>query len=194
MQRPFVLVLVAFAFAMNSGCEKPPSEPVYDGKPPSEPVYDGKPAGYWKAEMRKWTAQQPGAKLPPVLEGGEEAVPVLIELVKEVDLWVRVLAIRSLARIGPAARDAVPVLITALEDHRIVDSFDVPGGEGFGMDWALLPVYREAAEALGAIGPAAQAAVPALRKVRPTDRRDYTTSTIDAALKRINPQVRPPEE
>jgi HEAT repeat protein len=149
-----------------------------------EPFYEGMPASYWKDEMRKWVAN--ASARPRVLDGGKEAVPVLIELVKGDDLWGRVLAIRALARIGPDARDAVPTLMKVLEDRRPVDPFDEPGIT-LGMDWAVWPVYREAAGALGDIGPDAIAAFPALLRLRPTDGSDYTSSTIDAALKLIDP-------
>jgi hypothetical protein len=171
-----------------------------------EPFYEHMPASYWKAKMRVWTAKdfkpppapiswllqlvgnQAGPSRPRVLDGGREAVPVLIELVKEDDLWVRILAIRSLARIGPEAQEAVPALIAALGDRRPVDPFDEPGTT-LGMDWAVWPAYREAAEALGAIGPDAKDAVPALLRLRPTNHQDYTSSTIDDALKRVDPEA-----
>jgi HEAT repeat protein len=159
--------------------------------------------------MRAWTAKDPkpppglitwllrltgtgsGPSRPHVLDGGKEAVPVLIELVREEEPWVRILAIRSLGRIGPEAREAVPALIEVLGDSRIFDSFDEPRWDWEGgslSDWACLPVYQEAAAALGAIGPDAKAAVPDLIKLRRTDGgNDYTSSTIDHALKGIDP-------
>lgn len=171
----------------------------------NEPYYDHMPASYWKDQMRAWTAKDP--KPPPaaitrllqlagigsrpsrprVLDGGKEAVPVLIELVKEEKLWIRILAIRSLGRIGPEAREAVPSLIAVLGDGRIFDDYDDPENPVF-MDWWCGPVYHEAAAALGAIGPEAKTAVPELIKMRRTDGgNDYTSSTIDYALKRIDP-------
>jgi hypothetical protein len=170
----------------------------------NEPFYDHRPASYWKDQMRAWIANESkpppavtawlprlagtdsGPSRPRVLDGGKEAVPVLIELVEEEDVWVRTLAIRSLARIGPEAREAVPALITVLGDNRAVDPSDEPGAV-LGSDWAIWPVYREAAEALGAIGPDAKGAVPDLIKLRPTGSHDYTSSTIDHALKHIDP-------
>jgi hypothetical protein len=181
--------LVAFAVLLALVCAvvlaSPSGRYALLGLVRNEPFYDGMPASYWKDEMRKWTAN--ASSWPRVLDGGKEAVPVLIELVKGNDLWGRVLAIRALARIGPDARDAVPTLITILEDRRPVDPHDEPGCV-LGSDWAVWPVYREAAGALGDIGPDAIDAFPALLRLRPTDgSRNYTASTVDAALKLIDP-------
>ena len=48
--------------------------------------------------------------------GDPDAVPVLIELLKDDNSVVRQEAILILARIGPAARDALPALQQALKD------------------------------------------------------------------------------
>jgi hypothetical protein len=200
--------LVRIGILLVGGCavvlSAPPSRYVLVGLLRNEPFYDRMPASYWKDHMRAWTAKEwkpppaviawllrlagigSGPSKPRVLDGGKEAVPVLVELVKEKDLWVRTLAMRSLARIGPEAREAVPALIAVLDDNRAVDPFDEPG-VGLGTDWAVWPVYREAAEALGAIGPDAKAAVPVLIELRPMGYQDYTSSTIDDALKHIDP-------
>ena len=88
----------------------------------NEPFYGHMPASYWKEQMEMWTAKQPppqpqwllwwrrifhdsGAPVrPQVLDGGTDAVPVLIELVKSNDLWTKVLAIRSLGAWDPTRK------------------------------------------------------------------------------------------
>jgi HEAT repeat protein len=68
-------------------------------------------------------------------------------------LTIRTSAIRAIGRIGPRAKDGVPLLIQALRDreetNRLVN--------GHGDD-----LWKDAAEALGSIGPAAKRAVPFL--------------------------------
>lgn len=75
---------------------------------------------------------------------GDPAVPALISALHDLkDRELRVAAARALARIGPPAQEAVPDLITALED----DDEDL---------------RKAAVHALGQIGNAASAAVPKL--------------------------------
>lgn len=75
---------------------------------------------------------------------GDPAVPALISALHDLkDRALRVAAARALARIGPPAQEAVPDLITALED----DDEDL---------------RKAAVHALGQIGNAASAAVPKL--------------------------------
>ena len=75
--------------------------------------------------------------------GGADAVPALIEVLKNGTFSLRRAAINILLRIGPAAADAVPVLVQAMKRN------EDPSVEG-----------AEAAEALGRIG--SQAAIAAL--------------------------------
>ncbi|HEY3136523.1 MAG TPA: HEAT repeat domain-containing protein, partial [Blastocatellia bacterium] len=75
------------------------------------------------------------------------------------------LAIETVGKIGPAAKDAVPVLITKLDSENTQVS------------------YR-AAMVLGNIGPAANAAVPALR-AKASGKESLLKSGAVAALKKI---------
>jgi HEAT repeat protein len=85
--------------------------------------------------------------LDPAGPGGKAIVPVLIEILRECkDYDARLGAIRRLELLGPAAAEAVPVLIALLEEKNFR--------------------HREAAiSTLGEIGPKAIAAAPALMKL-----------------------------
>jgi HEAT repeat protein len=75
------------------------------------------------------------------------AAPQLIDLLQsDGDGEIRWNAARTLGKIGPAARGAVPILVEALDDRDAL-------------------VREHAAEALGEIGPDAKSAIPALVKV-----------------------------
>ena len=84
------------------------------------------------------------------------------------DVDERLLAIKGLRKIGPAA---VPTLVAALQD-------------------AAASVRRRAAEALGGIGPAAEAAVPALVAALQND-RDAVREAAARALEGIGPAAVP---
>jgi HEAT repeat protein len=79
---------------------------------------------------------------------GRPSVPALIEILNGPDEALRVCAADALGEIGPAARDAVPRLIQAVEQPE-------PGDYGE-------TLHNQAILALGKIGPDAKAAVPIL--------------------------------
>jgi HEAT repeat protein len=97
-------------------------------------------------------------------------IPALIEALKNDKVaFVRGAAADALGGFGPMAKDAVPVLIDALQDNDFAQSF-----------------ARPVVEARGAIGPAAKEALPALRALRkkyPDD--DDLLKAIDDAIKAI---------
>ena len=78
-------------------------------------------------------------------DASASAVPVLVKFLSSKELRLRGCAVVALGRIGPKAKEAVPGLITVLQDRASSD------------------LQEDAAEALRAIGPAASAAVPALQ-------------------------------
>ena len=49
--------------------------------------------------------------------GAKDAVPALMQALKDQDEWVRGNAARALGWIGSGAKDAVPALIQALQDQ-----------------------------------------------------------------------------
>jgi HEAT repeat protein len=114
--------------------------------------------------------------LMTVAELGERAVPVLTSAVKEPKM--RDSAIRGLERIGPAAKEAVPVLLTVLSDKNpqvVADAAmalasigpdSVPATTALtGLLASTDPNVRGAAtNALGSIGPPAKGAVATLMK------------------------------
>ncbi len=81
------------------------------------------------------------------LRTGEDGIPQLVQLFKaNKSPEIRMAAVQTLAQFGPAAKEAIPELISALEDSN--------------------PVIRwTSARALGNIGPEAKKALPALEKL-----------------------------
>ena len=102
---------------------------------------------------------------------GPQAVPALIEALGDGDAHVRQGASLALGLIGPEAREAVPLLIQALE-----------GDE----DWL---VRSRAAYALGWIGPEPSEAVPALVQAL-GDESEYVRSAVADALGEFGAQAR----
>src|SRR5207253_1567306 len=111
------------------------------------------------------------------------AVPSLTRLLEDRSTVECYVAATALGRIGPGAKDAVPSLIDMLQDT---------GVRKFPYDRALLPVFSTpyeaipagtAATALGEIGPAAKAALPALQAVK--DQR--IADTVRLAIRQIDP-------
>ncbi|MGL4461992.1 MAG: HEAT repeat domain-containing protein [Planctomycetia bacterium] len=94
------------------------------------------------------------------------ATPALAAALKDGDRQVRQLAADALGRIGaPEAASAVPALADALGDEDAA-------------------VRRMAAVSLGKLGPAAAAAIPALKKTA-KDKAPIVQSAAEAALKKI---------
>src|SRR5262249_11691847 len=103
----------------------------------------------WIDRLRRPLGGKQGAEfdrlLQPLLEGDPAAVPVLIELLHQGDGGVRGTATQGLRAVGPAARDATLALARGLSDTE--------------------EVQEKSFQALAAIGPDAQAAVPALKAI-----------------------------
>ncbi len=107
----------------------------------------------------------------------KDAVPHLVELLKDPDADVRWAAAGALGMIGAAAKDAVPHLVELLKDSNTdVHRAAADALRGIGAEKDAVPhlvellkdpkllwyVRRAAADALGQIGPEAKAAVPHL--------------------------------
>jgi HEAT repeat protein len=101
----------------------------------------------------------------------KEEVPGLIAALEKGNEDVRAFAVAALGKIGPGARDAVPILVKTLTNDR------------------EQAIRRGAAEALGKIGPAAWSAATALGKaLQDTDLEMRTRAAV--ALGRIGPDAR----
>jgi hypothetical protein len=105
------------------------------------------------------------AALRPLGERGAAALDGLAALLKDPEPGVRMMAAATLASIGTKAAPAVPALLAAC---------DVPDQH--------VQVQRSLADALGAIGPDARAALPALRRLQKIPRVQWNA---DAAIERI---------
>jgi hypothetical protein len=77
----------------------------------------------------------------PLKAGDPAAVPVLLELLRDEDARIRLIAVEALSRVGANARQAVPALLTALEDEDEAVRTEAV--------WALWFIDHEAAEAAG---------------------------------------------
>ena len=94
------------------------------------------------------------------------AIPALVEGISNPDRLVRIQAISLLARFGPQAKDAVPRLISVLDEPLSSDSTTVGGGRS-ALTTFTGPAH-DAAKALGEIvpgSPMAEQAVAALSRV-----------------------------
>jgi HEAT repeat protein len=98
-------------------------------------------AGFSLPPIRQETLQETAATA--LARIGPEAIPALVQALRDADPQVRSQAALALARMGPDASPAVPALMEALSDR----------DEN---------VRRCAARALGQVGPSARAAIPAL--------------------------------
>jgi RNA polymerase sigma factor (sigma-70 family) len=113
----------------------------------------------------------------------DTAVPALTELLKDRTKLECYVAATALGRIGPAAKDAVPLLIDLLPDtveRRF--PYDRSLGQQYLSNYQCVPAGL-AATALGEIGPAAKAALPALKAVR--DQRAIEAAR--DAIRKIDP-------
>lgn len=138
-------------------------------------------------------------------QGDAMTVSELIQVLEQdKSLYHRLLAVESLERMGPAAEDSVPALITALDDPGVFGRFAVPNALaqiGPAAVPSLTKAVREnagsrvrggAATALGLIGPTAKEAVPALQEAL-HDVNDDIRLAAAQALERIGPTAKAAE-
>jgi HEAT repeat protein len=114
--------------------------------------------------------------VPALAKHGEKAVPGLIAILKEGNPSVQVPAMDALAQIGPAAKEAVPLLAEAMtegtDDKLASHAAQALGHIGAAAVPELVNVLEKgnakrvvmAARAVAQVGPAAKAAQPALVK------------------------------
>jgi HEAT repeat protein len=117
-------------------------------------------------------------------------VPALTDLVKGPDAEARIQGALALWRIDSRA-EVVPVLVRELKNtvHRRARNASLPGPLALAVSALPVPPCQQAAEALGKIGPAARAAVPALTKVLSDPRLSSYRFYYAHALARIDPQA-----
>jgi HEAT repeat protein len=135
---------------------------------PPEPVYGGERLSGWLADLDLNSAQSPLRATQAVRALGTNAIPALLRMLRAEDpLWKKGL-IAFNARQGFVH---LQISQAALLRYRAVDGFRVLGASAKDAVPALIGVMNSPADvevrssvaaALGAIGPAAAAAVPAL--------------------------------
>lgn len=106
-----------------------------------EAFYRGEPVSFWRAGVKAWAEhpivregasetdwmdgpeklvpwlhEGPGNSPLPLIGADHAAVPVLVELTKDKDAFVRVYAIHSLGKLGSKAQSAVPALLARRYD------------------------------------------------------------------------------
>jgi HEAT repeat protein len=139
--------------------------------PAPEPVYRGRTFGEWRQDLERGTPMVRERAVVALAEMGEPGVPYLVGAIGDADFNVRTLAIFSLGRLGPKAREAVPALVRTLEDR----------------DWL---VRRYAAGALGLLEATAAEAAPALARTAVQDANAQVRQTATLALGRLGPAAR----
>ena len=116
-------LLIVFA-AVLGGCNQTPA---------AEPVHKGEPLSHWVKQARdrqekfldfhhsqSWKLQSEG--FDALVEIGQPAVAPLIEMLHH-DRWeVRWMAVQSLGKIGPAAKDAFPALAETAKADKSTDA------------------------------------------------------------------------
>jgi HEAT repeat protein len=144
------------------------------------------------------------AKVGP---GAKAAVPALIEMLRrypvrerrpapgppgQAQVILRLAALHALAAIGPEATPAVPILIEALEADEPMRIAGNASGSAAPAKDVPYGVRQTAAFALGRIGTAAAAAIPALTRASQGENKDVRAAA-EAALKQIRgkPAIEP---
>jgi hypothetical protein len=155
-----------------------------------EAFYRGRPTSYWRAEIQALGTGRTKPWLPPAWSGwlrryyragkGRPAsppdpalVPMLLELLRDQDAWVRRCAASMLGNhleFCPTSNPAVlQALVVGLQDEE-------------------RDVRCESTRALGSLGPRARPATPALL-VALTDREAIVRDAAAEALQQINPRA-----
>jgi HEAT repeat protein len=132
---------------------------------------------------------------------GQDAVPALIDLLKENDPQTRPTAADCLGNIGPAAKAAVPVLIQYINDSNRIVRWDTTINLGrIHMEPALVvpilmtnltvsnAILSTTIFALGQFGEQAKPAVPALLQFL-NDDNQYVRSEATNSLQKIDPKA-----
>ena len=81
-----------------------------------EPSYAGKSLGHWVKELKKGDEQRANEAIRALAAIGAPAVPELAPLLKDKSYSIRTRGVAALFQIGPAAKEAIPLLIRMLGD------------------------------------------------------------------------------
>lgn len=186
--RPIGLGFVALLLAVALGVWLSPWGWKISGWMKEEPFYQGMPTSYWRQRLQAERFVGEKKRFPNLgfflrmqinpdymeeahgllLEGGPEAVPVLIELLRDNDSYFFFVC-QVLGKIGPEAKAAVPDLLEFLKDQD--------------------PIRRLwAACALSRIDPSIKAGRPILMealKDKNADRRKFAAE----ALRKVDPET-----
>jgi HEAT repeat protein len=141
-----------------------------------------------------WDDAQGRAKAAEVLGGmgpaAKSAVPALTDVLNGSDNQARVQAALALWKIDGRAQEAVAVLVAALRSPLTPSPSKLAPPGRFGVPGLPpAPICQQAAEALAQMGPAAQAAVPAVREVLSDPRLSAYRPYYALALLKMAPQT-----
>jgi HEAT repeat protein len=196
-----LVVLLAAAFALFTR----PCRAVAGGLLNGERFYEGRPLSFWVDALHDPKGDQDFALEALGVIGGPEAaeaVPALIEMLRQENIPAGVW--KALQMIGPAARDAGVGLVKILQDPqrkqdhaRAEQTLAAIGAEDADISRAVTLVRgglhsksayvrKNAARTLGAIGPAARAAVPDLLKALKDESPDVRLQ-VARTLVRLHP-------
>jgi HEAT repeat protein len=148
----------------------------------------------------RWAAVRALGHIAP--EDSAGVVPRIAPLVADPDLNISLQAIATLAAIGPPAKDALPILLQAIQKGEVdvrVAAIDALPRIGLQPAAAVIPtlidalkhcdarVRRAAAEMLGRFGSDARPAIPALRNLLGDDDAEVRIRASDAILSILAP-------
>ena len=134
--------------------------------------------------------------------GSTLAIPALVELVPDEDFRIGDVAMQALAQIGAGAEDAAPALVERLSDGGAAGVHATRALVSIGTEKAVVAVCRalssgsatarrRAAEVLAQIGPKAEDALPALKKLMDDENED---KQVRAAAAEALLKIQIPEE
>ncbi len=140
-------------------------------------------------------------------DAAKPGLPVLLEMLAnaQLDSETRWNAARAIGKIGAEAADAVPALVTALQDPAATireHAAEALGDIGPGAAAAVAPlvsvlhdpairVRRDAVRSLGQVGPAARTVVSEIQQVLLTDKEEIVREAARNTLQTIAPETLP---
>lgn len=120
-RRTLLLTILAAALILASLVWFDPTRVLW-GSLRGEAFFDGRPVSYWRQSLQSGDPVVQSESFEKLGEGGAASVPILASLLQtrggslEADAEVRWKAAALLGKIGKPAREALPALVTALND------------------------------------------------------------------------------